>query len=75
LDSSKELLPRDARKFQEWDVAILEKFSLADVGREEKIVPPVEPVLSEEEKKAKDKEGQEKLLDMIRNIPGGEGLL
>lgn len=34
LEQSQELLPPTARKFQGWDVGLLERFDVGDVGRE-----------------------------------------
>ena len=33
LEKSQRLLPPTAKKFQEWDVGLLERFDLGDVGK------------------------------------------
>jgi hypothetical protein len=65
---SKQLLPSVARKFQDWDVGILERFDAFDMGLVEDVVAPV----GAEEKKVVSQEEFEK---MMKAIPGSEGLI
>jgi hypothetical protein len=58
-----------ARKFQDWDVGILERFDARDVGNlDEGVFQPAD----EEEKKVMSQEEFEK---MVKVIPGSEGLI
>lgn len=68
LDVSKRLLPGVARKFQDWDVGILERFDARDVELGEDVGGLVETG----ERKVV---GQEEFEKMARAIPGSEGLV
>jgi hypothetical protein len=58
-----------ARKFQDWDVGILERFDARDVGNlDEGVVQTAD----EEKKKVVSQEEFEK---MVKVIPGSEGLI
>jgi hypothetical protein len=67
LETSKQLLPAVARKFQDWDVGILERFDASDMG----FVDIFEPGDDEENKVV----SQEDFEKMVQSIPGSEGLV
>ena len=68
MENSKQLLPAVARKFQDWNVGILERFDARDMGLAEDVV---EPVKSEGEKVVSQGEFEK----MVKAIPGSEGLV
>jgi hypothetical protein len=73
LEGSGFLLPETARKFQDWNVGLLERFSWEDVvGSDATVLPALKAPAPEESDPSEKKETES---DAIRKIYGSEALL
>lgn len=73
LENSRLILPESARKFQDWNVGLLERFSWEDVaGSDATVLPALKPT---EKEKTQHEEKPEDPREVIRKIFGSEALL
>ena len=79
LDGSKFLLPQSARKFQDWNVGLLQRFSWEDISGSDATVlpaPKIEmPILGLNTEPQNTEVTEEDAREAIRKIYGSEALL